>query len=757
MLVEFLKNIGKNDIQLAGGKAASLGELMSIGLPVPEGFVITTKGYEYFIEKNGIRESIKLLLENDLGDLKALAETGEKIRSLVLSADFPDGMKSEILRAYGQLGSGFVAVRSSSAAEDLAEASFAGQLDSFMNVSGKELLGNIKKCFASLFTDRAISYRKDKGFGHDAAMAVIVQKQLSSESSGVMFTAEPESGHGNFIIINASFGMGDYVVQGKIIPDEIWIFKKSRKVMGKKLGSKPVMEVMGEEGVVESAVPESMQKEFSVSDSEAEELAGYAAIIENHYKIPMDIEWAKDGRLHILQARPVTVNASRLRRKEYRLLERGALIAEGMPIGKKISSGIVNVIESAERMHEFGKGQVLVTKHTDPDWEPIMKIASGIITETGGRTSHSAIVARELGVPAILGVKDATRILKSGDMVTIDCTGEAGNVWKGSLKFSEVETDVESVPKTKTKIYVNVGMPDEAVSASMLPVDGVGLAREEFIINTFLGVHPLEMIKLGRESEFVEKLAFGIAKIAAAFYPREVVVRLSDFKSNEYSNLKGGKDYEPYEENPMLGWRGAARYIHENFRAAFMLELKSIKKVVHEMELDNIIVMVPFCRTVEEGEAVKELIRNEGIETPVYMMAEVPSNIILADKFSQIFDGFSIGSNDLTQLTLGIDRDSEILAGSFDERNPAVKRMISRLIRIAHRHGRKVSICGEAPSNYPEFAEFLVRAGIDSISVNPAVAIQARTIVAKTEKKKTLVNPIRGIISSIRLRYAEAF
>ncbi|HDI02506.1 MAG TPA: phosphoenolpyruvate synthase, partial [Candidatus Aenigmarchaeota archaeon] len=518
-----------------------------------------------------------------------------------------------------------------------------------------------------------------------------------------------------------------------------YVLKATKTIISKKLGSKKVMEVRCASGVKHKVVPENMRKRFCITDEDVLKLAEYCMEIERHYKRPMDVEWAKDrdGKLYIVQARPETVHSVSRVLEEYVLKEKSVVLVEGESIGRKIGVGEVNVIKSAKHISKFKPGQVLVTEMTDPDWEPIMKIASAIVTEKGGRTSHAAIVSRELGIPAVIGTENATKVLKSGQVVTVDCTEEKGKVWKGKLKYEVRKIDVGKLPKTKTKIFVNIGIPEKAFVEAQLPVDGVGLAREEFII-TSIGEHPLAMIKQGRAKEFVDKLADGIAKIAASFYPRPVILRTSDFKTNEYAGLKGGKEFEVEENNPMIGWRGAARYISE-FEPAFRLECKAIKKVRDEMKLTNVIPMIPFCRTIEEARKVLKIMESEGLKRgknfQVYVMAEIPSNVILADQFSKYFDGFSIGSNDLTQLTLGIDRDSQKLSKTFDERNEAVKRMIAMLIKTAHKYKRKVGICGEAPSYFPDFTEFLVRCGIDSISVNPEVAIKTRLLVHKIEKR----------------------
>ena len=725
------------DVPLVGGKTASLGEMMSIGLPVPDGFAVTADAYKFFVQHNNIDGDIRRIIkESDLKKIRELKKAGKSIRSLVRNSSFPKELEKQILSAYHSLGSRFVAVRSSATAEDLPSASFAGEQESYLNVDERHLLNRIKDCFASLFTDRAISYREDKKFDHfKVYLSVAVEKQIFSKASGVMFTLDPDSGHRNFIVINSSFGLGDYIVQGRVTPDEFWVFKKNCRLIEKRLGKKDVMEVRSVFGVKQRKISPGMQKTFSISDREAEELAEYGKKIEGHYGRPMDIEWAKgdNNKVYIIQARPETIHGAKKNYyEEFRLKEKGTLLAEGAAVGRKIACGHVNVIKNIRDMGKFREGQILVTTVTDPDWEPLMKLASGIITEEGGRTSHCAIVSRELGIPAVVGVHNATKNLKGE--VTIDCTSEKGKIWKGVLRFERRQHDMKKMPKTKTRIYVNIGEPDEALDASLLPVDGVGLAREEFIISSVIGEHPLAMIKQGRESIFIDKLASGVAKIAASFYPRPVVIRFSDFKTNEYRNLKGGEQFEPREDNPMIGWRGASRYI-SSCEPAFRLELRAIKKC-EQHGLDNIRLMVPFCRTLEEADRTLSIIRDEKISAEVGVMAEIPANVILAKEFSKHFKFFSIGSNDLTQLTLGIDRDNTMLAKEFNERNPAVKKSIENLIKTAHKLKRTVGICGDAPSTFPDFTEFLVKNRIDSVSVTPDVAISTRLLIAKTEKKQ---------------------
>ena len=723
------------DVPLVGGKTASLGELLSIGLPVPDGFAVTAEAYKLFVKQNKIDDDIRRIIrDTDVKKLKELKKAGGSIRSLIKKSSFPPELEKQILESYRRLGSRFVAVRSSATAEDLPDASFAGEQESYLNVDEKHLLSRIKDCFASLFTDRAISYREDKKFDHFRVyLSVAVEKQVFSKASGVMFTLDPDSGHRNFIVINSSYGLGDYIVQGRVTPDEFWVFKKSGKLIEKRLGDKKVMEIRSIFGVKQKKISTGMQKTFSISDREAEELANYGRKIEKHYGRAMDIEWAKDDRLYIIQARPETIhNAKKTFYEEFRLKEKGTLLAEGAAVGRKIASGHVNIIRNVRDMGRFSKGEVLVTTSTDPDWEPIMKIASGIITEEGGRTSHAAIVSRELGIPAVVGVSGATKKLHGS--VTIDCSSEKGRIWKGALKYERRQHDIKKMPNARTKIYVNIGEPDEALDASLLPVDGVGLAREEFIISSSIGEHPLEMIKQGRERIFIDALASGVAKIAASFYPRPVVIRFSDFKTNEYRNLKGGESYEPTESNPMIGWRGASRYI-SSYEPAFRLELKAMKKC-ERLGLDNIRLMVPFCRTLDEADRTLAIIKSEKIIADIGVMAEIPANVILAKEFSKRFKFFSIGSNDLTQLILGIDRDNTMLATELDERNDAVRKMISSLIKEAHKSRRAVGICGDAPSTFPEFTEFLVKNKIDSVSVTPDVAVNTRLLVAKAEKAK---------------------
>lgn len=735
----FFDQIRRKHVPIVGGKTASLGELMSIKMPVPGGFAVTASAYRHFIKYNKLDSRIEKILKfTDVKKIGKLKKAGNEIRTLIKNAEFQPKLEKQILQAFDKLGEKYVAVRSSATAEDLPSASFAGQQESFLNVDKRNLLEKIKDCFASLFTDRAISYREDKGFNHfRVLLSVAVQKQIFSKASGVMFTIEPDSGHKNFIMINAGFGLGDYIVQGKITPDEFWVFKENCRLVGKKIGTKEFMEIRSIFGVKKKRLSKTMQDRFSISDSEAETLAELGKKIEKHYRTPMDIEWAKDEHgIHILQARSETVHSTKKTNEytEYRLKEKSKILAKGLAIGRKISSGKVCIIKNVKNISKFRQGQILVTAKTDPDWEPIMKIAAGIVTEEGSRTAHAAIVSRELGIPAIVGVKNATKIFKRNQLITLDCTQETGLIWKGALKFAETKHNIKKMPRTRTRIYVNIGEPEQAIDASLLPVDGVGLAREEFILGSHIGIHPLELIRKGRQKEFINKLASGIGKIAASFYPRAVIVRTSDFKTNEYRNLKGGRQFEPEEDNPMLGWRGASRYITD-YEPAFRLECKALKKVIGEFGLKNIKVMIPFCRTIEEAKNVLKIIKDEKLKAEIGVMAEVPSNILLAEEFAKLFKFFSIGSNDLTQLTLGIDRDNETLAKEFDERNEAVKKLIEHLIKTTHKHRRSVGICGDAPSTFPEFTKFLIKNRIDSVSVTPDVAVSTRLLIAKYEKK----------------------
>ena len=804
----WFKEISIRDVPLVGGKNASLGEMFqkvaSKGINVPDGFAITAAAYQYFIQKAGLLEKIKECLKGlDTHNMEDLKRRGAEVRSLIRSATLPSELSEQIVTSYRKLSQKYgmeeldVAVRSSATAEDLPDASFAGQQETYLNIRGEErLLEACKNCFASLFTNRAISYREDKGFGHfDVYLSIAVQKMVRSDtaSAGVIFTIDTESGFRDTVLITASYGLGENVVQGAVNPDEYYVFKPTlkigkRPIVGKTMGSKQQKLVYTEDSQSVKNIPTTAEERNSyvLTDDEILLLADWACKIEQHYGKPMDIEWAKDGdgvkigtgQFFIVQARPETVQSQKdysametyvLKEKYYKLEAQGKVLCKGLAIGNKIGQGKVYNITSSEQIAEFKPGGVLVTDMTDPDWEPIMKVAAAIVTNRGGRTCHAAIVSRELGIPCVIGTGNATEIVKDGYEVTVDCSeGEIGYVYNGIIPYEIEHVDLKTLPQTKTKIMMNVGIPEKAFFQGQIPCDGVGLAREEFIINSHIGIHPLALIhyeelkaKAKTDSNiaqivnqidektkgypdkityFVERLARGIGRIAAGFYPNDVIVRLSDFKTNEYANLIGGSLYEPQESNPMIGWRGASRYYDETFKPAFGLECKAILKARDEMGLTNIKVMVPFCRTPEEGkkviEAMKEfgLVQGEnGLE--VYVMCEIPSNVVLADAFADIFDGFSIGSNDLTQLTLGLDRDSELVSHLYDERNEAVERLVAQVIKMARERKKKIGICGQAPSDFPDFTEFLVKCGINSISLNPDVVIKTKLLVAKIEKE----------------------
>lgn len=799
--IKWFEEVGRNDVALVGGKNASLGEMIrnlsSEGVNVPSGFAITAEAYKYLIKEAGIGSEIRDILEGlDTHDMEDLSRRGSKIRSIIRDARCPPDLEDEIRAAYREMESRYgknvdVAVRSSATAEDLPTASFAGQQETYLNVRGEnELIEKVMECFASLFTDRAISYRVDKGFDHFSVyLSVGVQKMVRSDlaCAGVMFSIDTESGFRDAVYITGAYGLGENVVQGIVNPDQFYVFKPTlkkgyRPLVEKKLGTKrkKLIYRKNRAGTKQKLVRPEEQKKFVLSDDEVLTLARWACIIEEHYGMPMDIEWAKDGltkELFVVQARPETVHSQRnVAQLETYVLEedrnalKEKLLVEGEAVGTKIGQGEVNVIENARDIHKFEPGQILVTEMTDPDWEPIMKIAGAIVTDRGGRTCHAAIISRELGIPCVIGTVHGTKVLRNVKEVTVDCSDGVGRVYEGRLKYRRDRVPLDQLPRTRTKIMMNIGVPGNAFVQGQIPNDGVGLAREEFIINSYIGIHPLALIDYEELKEkakgdrkiarviraidarsasyddkaqfFIDNLAMGIGKIAAGFYPNDVIVRLSDFKTNEYANLIGGYLYEPEESNPMLGWRGASRYYDERFKPAFGLECKAIKKVRDEMGLTNVKVMVPFCRTPEEGRKVIEVMEEFGLKQgenglEVYVMCEIPSNVILADEFADVFDGFSIGSNDLTQLTLGLDRDSDLVAHIFDERNEAVKRLVKYVIDVAHRHEprRKIGICGQAPSDFPEFAEFLVECGIDSMSLNPDVVISTRLNVAKTEKR----------------------
>ena len=759
--VLWFDDIGAEDTSKVGGKSANLGELKNqVDVPVLPGFATTANAYDKFIHDTELRDKIETLLDGlDTDDVTDLQRRGEQIRAHIKEADMPESLREDFVESYEELEEKLgvenpeVAVRSSATAEDLPGASFAGQQETYLNVSGKQdLIKRIKDCFASLFTNRAISYREDKGFSHfDVKLSAVIQKMGRSDigAAGVMFTLDPDSGFDNVVTINGSYGLGEYVVLGEVNPDEFTVFKENMGIIERKLGDKEVKLVRNpdhEEGDdtenIEKKVPQSDREKFCITDNQVKELAKYALRIEDHYEKPMDIEWVLDGQtkeLYIVQARPETVQAEKDENiiEEYKLEEESEVLLEGEAIGSKIGQGKAHVLNSPKEIDQFEEGEVLVTDMTDPDWEPIMKKAGAIITNKGGRTSHAAIVSREIGVPAVIGTENATSQLSDGQEITVDCSSSTGKIWEGELEYKVDEHHLDSIPDTDTDVQVNIGEPSEAFKVAQLPVEGVGLAREEFIISSHVGVHPLKLMEDGREEEYVEALRSGLGKIGAAFYPDQVVIRLSDFKSDEYAQLEGGEDFEPDEANPMLGFRGASRYYDEQFGKAFELECKALRKVVDELGLDNITVMVPFCRTVEEGKKVRAKMKEHGLDQDdieVYVMAEIPANIIRADEFAQVFDGFSVGTNDLTQLTLGVDRNSDKLKELFDERDDAVKQSIRQLINKAHRHDKHVGICGDAPSTHEGYAELLVDAGIDAISVSPDVALETIVKVAEAEE-----------------------
>ncbi|MBI5799372.1 MAG: phosphoenolpyruvate synthase [Verrucomicrobia bacterium] len=791
--IKWFRELSIGDIPLVGGKNASLGEmfreLAPKGVKVPDGFAITSDAYRHFLHSANLDEEITRILRGlDTGDMDNLRDRGQRVRHAILAAHLPADLEAAIVAAYREFSSDSgaptdVAVRSSATAEDLPDASFAGQQETYLNVQGERaLLETCKRCFASLFTDRAISYRTDKGFEHfKIALSIGVQRMVRADlaASGVMFTLDTETGFRDAVLINAAYGLGENVVQGSVNPDEYYVFKPTlkagfRPVLQKIVGTKEfkmVYDVGGGRMVKNIPVSPGDRVKFAISDNEILQLARWACIIEDHYSAkrgqltPMDIEWAKDGRtgeLFIVQARPETVQSRKAAEviETFKLKQRGKVLVTGRSVGEKIATGPVRVIQSAEFINQFKDGEILVTDKTDPDWEPIMKKAAAIVTNRGGRTCHAAIVSRELGVPAIVGTEHGTELLTDGQVVTVSCAeGDTGFVYDGKLPFDVTRTSLKNLGHPRTKVMMNVGNPEEAFSLSFIPNDGVGLAREEFIITTYIKAHPLALLNYDKQDAatrtqldaltagyvdkpqfFVDKLAQGVAMIAAAFYPKDVILRLSDFKTNEYANLIGGRAYEPLEENPMIGFRGASRYYHPRYQAGFALECKAVKKVREEMGLTNLKLMIPFCRTVEEGRRVQAEMAKHGLKRgenglELYVMCEIPSNVILADEFADIFDGFSIGSNDLTQLTLGVDRDSEIVAPIFDERNAAVKKLIAQVIAVCRRRGRKIGICGQAPSDYPEFAQFLVEQGINSISLNPDTVLKTTLAILEKERE----------------------
>jgi len=859
-LILWFREIRNNDVKLVGGKAASLGEmfgeLQETGVKVPDGFAITVNGYNQFIkeipglgafidkevqkvrmvfhtlqnakekleiEKKRMGDAVPDQLKKSYEEANrsfqlTLVDCGELIRKRISQANFPKSLEKELEQAYQKLcddsgtGSPSLAVRSSATAEDLPEASFAGQQDTYLNISElKEVKKACLDCFASLFTNRAMSYREDvretqlkkakiarmendektakyhqsiaAAVDHlNVGISIAIQLMVRSDqaSSGVIFSIDTESGFSNIVYVTAAWGLGEYVVQGRVNPDQHYFFKPTMTLIDEKPGTKDVKLVYGKDGgVEEEVVPVQDRKRFCLTPEEVVKLAKWALIIEKHYGQPVDIEWAKDGltgKLYVVQARPETVHSTKTSTEIYKLLKRpDRSIIEGDSVGNKIGQGAVHMIEDSSKISEFVPDEVLVTDMTNPDWESIMKVASAIVTNKGGRTCHAAIVSREMGIPCVIGTGHATEVLKDGQVITVDCSEGQGLIYEGELPFKVSKLDPSKIPPTQTKVSLNIGIPEQAFSAGLLPHDGVGLAREEFIINSRIQIHPLALVHygvlelLGHQKElleyarrvvmqieslttayldktqfFIDQLAFGIGRIGAAFYPEKVIVRLSDFKSNEYSNLIGGKLFEPKESNPMIGWRGCSRYYDKRYQAAFILECKALAKVRYEMKLSNVMIMLPFCRTPEEAEKVRDIMQEQGLiqgepeESPleIYCMAEIPANIILADEFSKIVNGFSIGSNDLTQLVLGLDRDSELVSHIYDERNEAVKRMIVDLIRVAHKNNCKVGICGQAPSDFPSFAAFLIEQKIDSMSLNPDTIIQTKALTYLIESAR---------------------
>src|SRR6056297_16119 len=767
----FFSEISQKDLDLVGGKNAALGQMVKSlskkRIRVPKGFAVNSKTYYDFIEQGGIKKQISDILKKlDTSDTADLQKRGRQVRSLIMKTEFSEKLQNEITVAYKKLAKKYqsknlsVAVRSSATAEDLPMASFAGQLESFLNIKGREeLLKTVKKCFASLFTNRAISYRQDKGFSlWQVAISVGVQKMVRSDKAGagVMFTLEPESGFPDLVVINAGWGLGENLVKGNISPDEFYVYKNKLKnfkpIIKKSLGGKKLTMIYDSlNNKATKNIKTSLKKKnsFTLSDKEILDLAKWGVEIEKHFKKPMDIEWAKDGKdgkLYIVQARPETVHSPKKRKtiNKYYLAEKTEIILTGTAVGSKVSAGKVKIIKSVNQIKKFKKGEILVAEMTDPSWEPIMKKAAGIITEKGGRTCHAAIVSRELGVPCLVGTEKAMEVLKNNQKITIDCSqGAKGSVYQGALNIKKSKIDLKKIKLPKSPdIMMNMGNPEVAFKYSVMPNRGVGLARQEFIISNYIGIHPLALIeykKLATKTQkkidkktsgyklksdfYIDKLAEGIGQIAAAFYPKPVIVRFSDFKTGEYKNLIAGKIYEPEESNPMIGWRGASRYYDDKFKPAFTLELEAIKKVKKNFGLDNLQVMIPFCRSVEEARKVLKIIKQNGLKRSkkfkIYLMCELPVNVWQAEEFLKLVDGYSIGSNDLTQLTLGVDRDSELVSHIYDEFNSAVKKSIAKVIQIAKKMNKKVGFCGQAPSDFPEFAEFLAKKNISGISVTP--------------------------------------
>lgn len=779
--LRFFEEISMPDVAQVGGKNASLGEmyrnLAPKGINLPNGIATTAESYYYFLDHADIRTKIQQELEGlDVRDIDELRVRGAKIRKIILNSNLPEDFEDEIRSGYHQLSqicgrdNLVVAVRSSATAEDLPNASFAGQQDTYLNISGEEnVLISVKKCIASLFNDRAIVYRVENNFDHmKVALSCGIQQMVAvrSKSAGVMFTIDTETGFKNVVEINSIYGIGENIVQGRVSPDEFTVFKPTMAILKKKVGTKKEKMIPTDDGKTKNiSVSHADQERFSITNDQVNTLASWGMEIENHYGHPMDIEWAldeDDDKLYIVQARPETVQSQKDTNivEEYKLIEHGEVITKGSSVGSKIGSGKASKIISIKDLSKFEGGDVLVTEMTDPDWVPIMKKASAIVTDKGGRTCHAAIVSRELGIPCVVGTADATQKIADKSHITVSCAeGDEGYVFEGELKFEVNKTSFKDLQRPKTKIMMNIGSPDHAFAYSMIPNDGVGLAREEFIIDSHIKIHPMALLRFdsihdkhtrtiindltrGYENKadyFIDKLAEGIGIIGAAFYPNDVIIRFSDFKTNEYANLIGGTQFEPVENNPMIGWRGASRYYSEEYREAFELECRAFKKVRDEMGIINVKAMIPFCRDLNEARKVLEIMEQSGLRRgengfEVYVMVEIPSNVILAEQFAELFDGFSIGSNDLTQLTLGVDRDNHTVAHVYDENNEAVKELIRRVIKVAKDKHVKIGICGQAPSDYPEFAKFLVEEGIDSISLAPDTIVKTTIETSKLEE-----------------------
>lgn len=782
--LKFFEELSIDDIPQVGGKNASLGEmyhhLRPQGVNLPNGVATTADAYRYFLEQAGLNQGITEALQGlDVTNVHDLARRGAAIREMIVAATLPQDFQDEILRAYRELsekcnhpkGDLVVAIRSSATAEDLPNASFAGQQATFLNIKGEHhVLESVKECIASLFTDRAIVYRVTNGFDHmKVALSVGIQQMVAvrSECAGVMFTIDTESGFKNAVVVSSIYGLGENIVQGHVSPDEFIVFKPTRAILKKKLGTKKMKMVpVANSQTKNNPVPVHDQERFSITDDQVRTLADWGIKIEEHYGHPMDIEWAldeDDKQLYIVQARAETVQSRRDVNviEEYKLAEEGRVIVKGTSVGNKIGQGKASKIMSVKDIDDFKEGDVLVTEMTDPDWVPIMKIASAIVTDKGGRTCHAAIVSRELGIPCVVGTGNASELIADGQNVTVSCGGggDEGTVYEGILKYDINRTDIQNLERPHTKMMMNIGSPDQAFAYSLIPNDGVGLAREEFIIDSHIKIHPKALLYFDQVKDkavraqindltkgytdkaqyFVDKLAEGIAILGAAFYPNPVIVRFSDFKTNEYANLIGGTQFEPLENNPMIGWRGASRYYSDDYREAFKLECKAFLKVRNEMGITNVKAMVPFCRSLEEARKVQEVMAETGLRRgengfELYVMVEIPANVILAEQFAELFDGFSIGSNDLTQLTLGVDRDNHTVAHVYDENNEAVKVLIREAVRVAKAKGVKIGLCGQAPSDYPQFARFLVETGIDSISLAPDTIIKTTIDLKKTEE-----------------------